>query len=87
MSTDSNDQVAATLEASTLAPGLKDIIVGRDDTFSSAVERIFIAVSGPTGKENPFRQGLNSALTDAGVNSPLDVFGGIPTVATDHSPL
>ena len=87
MSTDSNDQVAAALEASTLAPGLKDITVGRDDTFSSAVERIFIAVNGPTGKDNPFRQGLNSALTDAGVNSPLNVFGGIPTVATDYSPL
>ena len=87
MSTDSNDPVAATLEASTLAPGLKDITVGRDDTFSSAVERIFIAINGPTGKDNPFRQGLNSALTDADVNSPLNVFGGIPTVATDYSPL
>ena len=87
MSTDSNDPVAATLEASTLAPGLKDITVGRDDTFSSAVERIFLAVNGPTGKDNPFRQGLNSALSDAGGNSPLNVFGGIPTVATDYSPL
>ena len=34
---------------------------------------------------NPQRQGFNSAL--AGEGSPLNVLGGIPTVATDYSPL
>ncbi len=37
------------------------------------------------GADNPQRQGLNSALTDQ--LSPLNVFGGIPTVATDYSPM
>ena len=42
-------------------------------------------VNGPTGVDNPQRQGLNSALSEG--RSPLNVFGGIPTVATDYSPL
>ena len=33
----------------------------------------------PTGKDNPQRQGFNSALTDG--LSPLNVLGGIPTIA------
>ena len=82
---DSNDPVAATLEASTLAPALGEVGVGRDDSAFSAVERIFVTANGPMGKNNPQRQGLNSAV--AGEGDPLNVFGGIPTVATDYSPL
>ena len=85
LSMDANDPVAATLEGATLAPALKDITVGRDDSAFSAVERIFLFANGPTGKENPQRQGLNSAISDG--LSPLNVLGGIPTVATDYSPL
>lgn len=85
LSTDANDALPAALEGATLAPGLKDIEVGHDDSAFSAVERLFIFTNGPTGKGNPQRQGLNSALTDG--RSPLNVFGGIPTVATDYSPL
>jgi len=85
LSMDANDPVAATLEGATLAPGLKDITVGHDDSAFSAVERIFLFANGPTGKENPQRQGLNSAISDG--LSPLNVLGGIPTVATDYSPL
>ena len=85
LSTDANDPAVATLEESTFAPGLQDVTVGGDDGAFSAVERIFIASNGPTGVENPQRQGLNSALTDG--RSPLNVFGGIPTIATDYSPL
>ena len=85
LSMDANDPVAATLEGVTLAPGLKDITVGHDDSAFSAVERIFLFANGPTGKENPQRQGLNSAISDG--LSPLNVLGGIPTVATDYSPL
>ena len=85
LSFDSNDPVAAALEGSTLAPGLEDLGVGRDDSAFSAVERIFITANGPMGEENPQRQGLNSAISGEG--DPLNVFGGIPTIATDYSPM
>jgi hypothetical protein len=85
LSMDANDPVVATLEGVTLAPGLKDLTVGHDDSAFSALERIFLFANGPTGKENPQRQGLNSAISDG--LSPLNVLGGIPTVATDYSPL
>ncbi len=85
LSTEANDLGLAALEGATYAPGLKDIEVGHDDSAFSPVERLFTFTNGPTGKENPQRQGLNSALTDG--RSPLNVFGGIPTVATDYSPL
>jgi hypothetical protein len=85
LSMDANNPVAATLEGATLAPALKDITVGHDDSAFSAVERIFLFANGPTGKDNPQRQGLDSAISDG--LSPLNVLGGIPTVATDYSPL
>ena len=53
ISTDANHPLAATLEGAVFAPGLKDIPTGGDDSLFSAVERIFIAVNGPTGKQNP----------------------------------
>ncbi len=47
--------------------------------------------NGPTGADNPQRQGLNSALSDLDERGrpapPLHVIGGIPTVALDYSPL
>lgn len=85
VSTDTNNPMTATLEGATYAPGLEDIQSGDDDSLFSPVERIFVFVNGPTGKDNPQRQGLNSALSDGG--SPLNVLGGIPTVATDYSPI
>jgi len=85
LSTDANDAAVAALEDATLAPGLKNITVGHDDGAFSAVERIFITTNGQTGPDNPQRQGLDSAIKD--MESPLNVFGGIPTVATDYSPL
>jgi hypothetical protein len=85
LSTDANDPAVAAIEGATFAPGLQDITVGGDDGAFSAVERIFIASNGPLGTENPQRQGLNSAIVDG--RSPLNVFGGIPTLATDYSPL
>lgn len=85
LSTDASDPLAATLEGATYAPALKDIPVGRDDSAFSAVERIFVFINGPTGTDNPQRQGLNSAIMDG--ESPLNVLGGIPSVATDYSPL
>ncbi len=85
LSTESNHPLAASLEGATLAPGLDDITVGRDDSAFSAVERIFVFTNGPTGGDNPQRQGLNSAIADG--RSPLNILGGIPTIATDYSPL
>jgi hypothetical protein len=85
LSLDANDPLPAAVEGVTAAPGLGDIRVGGDDGAFSGVERLFTVVNGPTGAENPQRQGLNSALSEG--RSPLNVFGGIPTVATDYSPL
>jgi hypothetical protein len=85
ISLDTNDPLAATLEGATYAPGLRDVTVGHDDSAFSATERLFIFANGPTGRGNPQRQGLNSAISDG--LSPLNVLGGIPTVATDYSPL
>jgi hypothetical protein len=85
LSTDASNPLPATAEGATYAPGLEDIQVGGDDSLFSPVERIFVFVNGHTGKGNPQRQGLNSALSDG--TSPLNVLGGIPTVATDYSPM
>jgi hypothetical protein len=89
LSTDANDPLPAALEGAVFSPGLRDVAVGRDDTLFSAVERLFLIVNGPTnvveGQVNPQRQGLFSALRGEG--GPLNVLGGIPTIATDYSPL
>jgi len=85
LSMDANHPLAATMENVTLAPGMEDISIGRDDSAFSAVERIFAFANGPVGVGNPQRQGFNSAL--AGEGSPLNILGGIPTIATDYSPL
>ena len=85
LSFESNDPVAATLEESTLAPALSDIQVGHDDGAFSAVERLFVFTNGPQGKNNPQRQGLSSAIADGG--GPINIFGGVPTIAGDYSPI
>jgi hypothetical protein len=86
LSLDANHALPAAMEAATLAPGLNDIPVGRDDSAFSGVERLFAMINGPKGRNNPQRQGFNSALSAEGPG-PLNVLGGIPTVATDYSPL
>lgn len=89
LSTEASDPLPATLEGATYAPALAGITVGRDDSAFSAIERIFVTINGPAnstdGTINPQRQGINSALLGEG--GPLNVLGGIPTVATDYSPL
>jgi hypothetical protein len=89
LSTDANNELPAALEGAVYAPGLRDVAVGNDDSLFSAVERIFGFINGPTntveGEINPQRQGFFSALSGEG--GPLNVLGGIPTVATDYSPL
>ena len=86
VSFDASDPVAAVLEESTYAPALANIRVGFDDGAFSAIERLFVTVNGPTGADNPQRQGLNSLLLEEG-NGPLNLFGGVPTIALDYSPL
>ena len=59
-----NHPLAAALESATYAPALADVTVGHDDSAFSAVERLFAETNGPTGTNNPQRQGFNSALSD-----------------------
>lgn len=87
ISTEASTAAVAAIEGATYAPLLQALVTGRDDSFSSPVERLFIAVNGPFehGCDNPMRQGLFAALTDG--HRPNNVFGGIPTIAPDYSPL
>ncbi|WP_317929875.1 hypothetical protein [Halioxenophilus sp. WMMB6] len=88
ISTDASAEIAASLEGAIYTPALAAIPVGRDDSLFSGVERIFGFTNGPTNdfdEVNPQRQGFNSAIRGEG--GPLNVLGGIPTIATDYSPL
>ena len=88
ISSDANSGVAAALESAVYAPALDNIPIGRDDSLFSGIERIFGWTNGPTnefGEQSPQRQGFNSAILGEG--GPLNVLGGIPTIATDYSPL
>jgi hypothetical protein len=87
LSLDASHELPAAVERVTFARTLQDVAVGRDDSFASGIERLFAVVNGPRGRGNPQRQGFNSALGDEGVAGPLNVFGGVPTVALDYSPL
>ena len=90
LSLEANNALPASLEGVTLAPALTDIKVGSDDSAFSAVERLFSITNGPVNTQanvvHPQRQGFNSALKGDG-GGPLNVLGGIPTIATDYSPL
>jgi hypothetical protein len=84
ISMEASDAVTAALDNATFAPAIGDLPVGRDDSAFSPIERLFPIANGPTGKDNPQRQGLNSAVLGEG--DPLHVIGGIPTVSNDYSP-
>jgi len=84
VSMEASDPGVATMDRATFAPAIGDLPVGRDDSAFSPIERLFVTANGPTGKDNPQRQGLNSALLGEG--DPLHVIGGIPTVSNDYSP-
>jgi hypothetical protein len=87
ISTDSSDPTVSAIEGNTFAPRMGRLEVGIDDIARSAVERIFIATNGASegGCNNPQRQGLSAALLDG--HRPNNTFGGIPTIATDYSPV
>jgi hypothetical protein len=87
ISTESSDPTVAAIEGNTFAPRMSRLEVGIDDISRSAVERIFIATNGATegGCNNPQRQGLSAALLDG--HRPNNTFGGVPTIASDYSPV
>jgi hypothetical protein len=86
MSMDASIPLAAAIEHNTFAPFMVALHLGGDDTFSSPIERIFIATNGAEtgGCANPQRQGLSADLADG--FRPNNVVGGIPTNALDYSP-
>ncbi len=84
LSTDSSDPTVAAIEGATYAPLLGQLPVGGDDSFSSPVERIFIAENGASDCANPLRQGLDAAIADD--FRPNNTLGGIPTLGLDYSP-
>lgn len=88
LSTEANDETVAALEGATYTPALKDLAFGLEDaSLGESAERLYTFVNGPTGIDNPFRQGLDSALSDKGSHGPLNVLGGIPTINLDYSPM
>ena len=80
VSLDSNNPVASAMEGATYAPALDELkAVG-------ATLPLYAVTNGETGKSNPMRQGLDSALSGDG--SPLNVLTGIPTLSPlPYSPL
>jgi hypothetical protein len=84
LSTDASIALAAAIEHNTYAPLMAALHLGGDDSFSSPIERIFIATNGAYGCANPQRQGLSADLADG--FRPNNVVGGIPTNALDYSP-
>jgi hypothetical protein len=86
ISMDASIPLAAAIEHNTFAPLMVNLPLGRDDSFSSPIERIFLAANGPEegGCANPLRQGLSADLADG--HRPNNVLGGIPTIALDYSP-
>lgn len=87
LSMEASIPLAAAIEHNTFAPLEAKLPLGRDDSFASPIERIFIATNGPEegGCDNPQRQGLSADLADG--FRPNNVVGGIPTIALDYSPI
>lgn len=82
LSTDTSIPLGAAIENNTYAPLMAALHLGGDDSFSSPIERIFIATNGPQDGAcaNPQRQGLSADLLDG--YRPNNGLGGIPTLAT-----
>jgi hypothetical protein len=87
ISMDASIPLAAAIEHNTFAPLQAKLTLGNDDSFSSPIERIFIATnSSESGAcKNPKRQGLSADLADG--HRPNNTLGGIPTLALDYSPM
>ncbi len=73
LSTDVTDNDLAALEMGTFAPNLNEApFAGDDKPFRSAREALIPIINGPTGADNPHRQGLQSAVLGEG--DPLNLF-------------
>ena len=79
LSFDANSEESATLEASTFAPAESDILQ------SGATEIIYTIVNGRTGRNDPERQGLNSALSGEGPS--LDILAQFREISAGYSPM
>ena len=79
VSFDASNVPAAALEDVTYAPALQSAPRAGDEGLrTSAREELVAFTDGPTGKHNPYRQGLNSAILDGG--SPKNILHETPTV-------
>lgn len=88
LSTEANDPLIATLEEAIHAPATSDLPFALEDAApGESAERIYAIANGPTGLDHPFRQGVNSALSDKGSHGPLNVLGGVPIINLDYSPM
>jgi hypothetical protein len=76
LSTDASDPGVAALEGSTSVPRLAQAPRAGDDSTHSARASLVGFVNGPTGVNNPQRQGINSALLGEG--DPLNVLAWLP---------
>lgn len=85
ISTEGTDPGVAAMEAATFAPRLAEAAPVGGYGEHSQVEAIVVVVNGPTGRSNPKRQGIFSALADG--QPPLNVVGAIPTLSEGYSPL
>ena len=86
MSFDANNELAATLEGATLTPVYDDLGINLEDAaIGSGVERLLVFTNGALEAGHVNRQGLSSAIATG--RDPINVFGGIPTVNVDYSPL
>lgn len=78
VSPDASDPTAAALEQAIYAPRL-------GETFGRADAPLFLAINGPRGRDNPLRQGLESALVGEG--SPRSLLAEVPGFSNHYSPL
>ncbi|MGH2371949.1 MAG: DUF7482 domain-containing protein [bacterium] len=85
ISTEGTDAGVAAMEAATFAPRLARASSEGGYGEHSQVEPLVVVVNGPTGRSNPRRQGIYSALLDG--QPPLNVVGAIPTLGEGYSPL
>lgn len=79
ISTDSNNPMPATMETSTYTPATADL------GGKNADETLYAFANGATGKDNPERQGFNSAL--GGEGTPLNILEALRPSSHAYSPL
>lgn len=85
LSTEASDPTIAALEGATYAAALNDAPgLADNDADGSARSALIAIVNGPTGANNPARQGLESALLGEG--APLNILDNYPE-DDDYSPL